>query len=859
MGRAGVLSSSPMLCAPLMAQSVEQMITDMHRAKTQGADVVEVASDLVGELKKTHQTGSKVIVSCYLNRPTPSKEELSRLVGIMQATEADIIKVVSCADNITELETLFHLLLHCQVPIIAYSVGERGIISQILAPKFGGSLVYGSLEGSSIPGLPTLDSLTEAYKVESINSETKVFGLISKPVGHSKGPILHNPTFRRVNYNGIYVPMFVDDLKEFFSVYSSPDYAGFSVGFPYKEAVVKFCDEVHPLAKSIGAANTIVRRPSDGKLIGYNTDCEASITAMEDALKEQGYINSKASPISALTGRQFVLVGAGGAGRALAFGAKSRGARIIIFDVDFVGFHNLQIVDGARRNSTLICAPVIAESVDQMLTQMKKAQELGADLVEIRVDFLKNFSPRQNLEVLIKQSPLPTLITYRPKWEGGEYDGQESKRQEALRLAIELGSDFVDVELKVAQGFFSSIQGKKPEKVKIIVSSHNYESTPSIEEIGELVARIQATGADIVKIATTALDITDNARMFHVLVHSQVPMIGLVMGERGLMSRILTAKYGGFLTFGSIEAGIVSAPGQPTIKDLLDLYNLRLIGSDTKIHGVIGNPIGHSKSPHLYNAAFKSVGFNGIYLPLLVDNVANYISTYSSPDFVGYSYTIPHKEDGLKCCDEVDPIAQAIGAISCMIRRPTDGKLMGYNVDYLGAIGAIEEALRGSNGTPPSVSPLAGKLFVVMGAGGAGKALAYGGYEKGARVVVANRTYEKAKELASKVGGQAMTLAELKDFHPEEGMILANTTSVGMKPRIEDTPLPKEALKHYSLVFDAIYTPKLTRLLREAQECGATIVYGTEMFINQAFVQFERFTGLPAPKQLIRDVLARNT
>ncbi|KAF2298581.1 hypothetical protein GH714_024198 [Hevea brasiliensis] len=478
---------------------------------------------------------------------------------------------------------------------------------------------------------------------------------------------------------------------------------------------------------------------------------------------------------------------------------------------------DLQIVDGARRNSTLICAPVMAESVDQMLVQMKKAKELGADLVEIRVDFLKNFSPRQNLEVLVKQSPLPTLITYRPKWEGGEYDGDESKRQEALRLAMELGSDFIDVELKVAQGFFSSIQGKKPEKVKIIVSSHNYESTPSIEEIG------------------------------------------LVMGERGFISRILAAKYGGFLTFGSIEAGVVSAPGQPTIKDLLDLYNIRQIGADTKIHGVIGNPIGHSKSPHLYNAAFKSVGFNGIYLPLLVDSVANYISTYSSPDFVGYSYTIPHKEAGLKCCDEVDPIAQAIGAISCMIRRPTDGKLMGYNVDYLGAIGAIEEALQGSNGTPASGSPLAGKLFVVMGAGGAGKALAYGGYEKGARVVVANRTYEKAKELASKVGGQAMTLGELKDFHPEEGMILANTTSVGMKPRIDDTPLPKEALKHYSLVFDAIYTPKLTRLLREAQESGATIVYGTEMFINQAFVQFERFTGLPAPKQLIRDVLARNT
>ncbi len=108
------------------------------------------------------------------------------------------------------------------------------------------------------------------------------------------------------------------------------------------------------------------------------------------------------------------------------------------------------------------------------------------------------------------------------------------------------------------------------------------------------------------------------------------------MGEKGFISRILSAKFGGFLTFGSIEVGVVSAPGQPTVKDLLDLYNFRQIGSDTKVHGVIGNPIGHSKSPHLYNGAFKSVNFNGIYLPLLVDNVANFLNTYSSPDFVGY-------------------------------------------------------------------------------------------------------------------------------------------------------------------------------------------------------------------------------
>ncbi|KAJ6737510.1 SHIKIMATE DEHYDROGENASE [Salix viminalis] len=236
-------------------------------------------------------------------------------------------------DDITEMERIFHLLSHCEVPAVAYSVGERGLISQLLCPKFGGALVYGSMEGSSIPGLPTLDNLKEAYKVDCIDSDTKVFGLVSKPVSHSKGPLLHNPTLRHANFNGIYVPMFVDDLKKFFDVYASPDFAGYSVGFPYKEAVVQFCDEVHPLAKSIGAVNTIIRRPGDGKLIGYNTDCEGSITAIEDALRDQKYVNGR-SLNSPLAGKQFVVVGAGGAGRAIAVGARSRGARLIVFDID---------------------------------------------------------------------------------------------------------------------------------------------------------------------------------------------------------------------------------------------------------------------------------------------------------------------------------------------------------------------------------------------------------------------------------------------------------------------------------------------------------------------------------------------
>ncbi|XP_075487097.1 bifunctional 3-dehydroquinate dehydratase/shikimate dehydrogenase, chloroplastic-like isoform X3 [Primulina tabacum] len=514
-----------------------------------------------------------------------------------------------------------------------------------------------------------------------------------------------------------------------------------------------------------------------------------------------------------------------------------------------------------RRNETLICAPLMADTVDQLVELMHKAKIKGADIVEIRLDHLKSFDPHFDVERLIKECPLPTLFTYRPTWEGGQYDGDEKSRFGALRTAMELGADHIDIELKAADEFNKFMNGNKPGKCKVIVSSHNYDCTPSAEELGNLVARIQAAGADIVKFATTALDITDVARVFQITVHSQVPIIAMVMGERGLMSRVLCPKFGGYLTFGTLEPGKVSAPGQPTIEDLVSLYNFRSIGPDTKVFGIIGKPVAHSKSPLLYNGAFKSENFNGVFVYLLVDNVPKFFETYSTSDFTGFSLmkleyhscTIPHKEVALTCCDEVDPVAKSIGAVNCLIKRP-DGKLFGCNTDYIGAINAIENGLQGSHNNTDG-SPLAGKLFIVIGAGGAGKSIAYGAKEKGARVVVANRTYDRARELAELVGGQALSLAELDSFHPESGMILANTTSIGMQPKVDETPVTKEALRYYDLVFDAVYTPKITRLLREAEEMGAKIVTGVDMFVGQAYEQYERFTGLPAPKELFKEIM----
>jgi 3-dehydroquinate dehydratase/shikimate dehydrogenase len=450
---------------------------------------------------------------------------------------------------------------------------------------------------------------------------------------------------------------------------------------------------------------------------------------------------------------------------------------------------------------------------------------------------------------------------HRPKWEGGEYEGDDEPRFEALQLAMELGAEYVDIELKVADKFMKFMSGKKPETCKLIVSSHNYHNTPSAEELGRLLAQIQATGADIVKIATTATEIVDVSRMFQILVHcqeKQVPIIGLVMNNRGFISRVLCPKFGGYLTFGSLEKGKESAPAQPTAADLINVYNIRQIGPDTKVFGIIGNPVGHSKSPILHNEAFRSVGLNAVYVPFLVDDLAKFLQTYSSPDFAGFSCTIPHKEAAVRCCDEVDPIARDIGAVNTIIRKP-DGKLVGFNTDYVGAISAIEDGIRATQSTYSTTSPLAGRLFVVIGAGGAGKALAYGAKEKGARVVIANRTFARAQELGNLIGGPALTLAELENYHPEEGMILANTTAIGMHPNVNETPLSKQALKSYAVVFDAVYTPKETRLLREAAECGATVVSGLEMFIRQAMGQFEHFTGMPAPDNLMRDIVLTKT
>lgn len=506
---------------------------------------------------------------------------------------------------------------------------------------------------------------------------------------------------------------------------------------------------------------------------------------------------------------------------------------------------------------TLLCTSLVATSVEGMLAEAQEAVANGADIVELRLDYLESFAPDTDLPRLISQCPLPAIATYRPVWEGGKYDGPEAQRLAALRLAALSGAAYVDVELKIAPVFFAA-KSELPATTKIIVSSHDYEKTASEEELQTLVERCYGAGADIVKFATMANDITDAHRVLSVLRRCPVPCIALAMGERGQITRLLAPKYGGFLTFGALSPERASAPGQPTLQQLSGMYGLKQQRRDTAVFGIVGNPVSHSRSPAIHNAALQQLGLNAVYVPLLVDDMPAFLATFTDADWVGFSVTIPHKQAALEGAQKVDAVAAQIGAVNTLVRQDDGLSLKGYNTDWSAAIAAIERGLdpAAPSSTDAATSPLAGKRVVVVGAGGAGRALAFGAAVKGAQVVVANRSVDKAADLAAQLSppAEACSLGDLASG-AVRGDVLVNTTSVGMHPQEDESPVPAEALGGYQLVFDAVYTPLHTRLLREAAAAGCAVVTGDTMFVGQAADQFRLFTGKEPPVELMSRVV----
>ncbi|NIA07615.1 MAG: shikimate dehydrogenase [Actinobacteria bacterium] len=507
---------------------------------------------------------------------------------------------------------------------------------------------------------------------------------------------------------------------------------------------------------------------------------------------------------------------------------------------------------------TLLAVPITAADTVLARQQILSAQAARADILEFRLDLMAD----SDWSALLAETSLPVIATARPTDQGGEFAGSESQRLDLLKKVAQARPAFIDFEFPhfigsaKAREFISSItcDSIDADKPGLIMSFHDFESVPS--NLDDIVSQISDTPAAVVKIVCFAQSIQDNFSLFDFAHQASRPSIILAMGQAGQISRVLAAKLGTFLSFSCLSTAESSAPGQISVDRLRSLYRWDRISRSTAVYGVIGFPLGHSLSPAIHNAAFEDIGFDGLYLPFLIEpayeRFAAFMDSFLAREFLdlrGLSVTIPHKENALRYLQQhnafIDPPAQRIGCVNTIVISP-DGNLAGYNTDLDAALDAL------TAGAGISHADLAGRAVAVLGAGGVARALVAGLTAAGADVFIYNRTAERARSLAEEFGATAIDLAELPQT---TARIIVNCTSLGMHPDTGASPFPCRCLSSDMIVFDTVYNPPRTRLLTQAVQAGAKTVNGTDMFINQAARQFSLWTNQPAPVHIMHQVL----
>lgn len=546
---------------------------------------------------------------------------------------------------------------------------------------------------------------------------------------------------------------------------------------------------------------------------------------------------------------------------------------------------------------TLLCVPIMVENPHEALDAALLARARGADLVEYRIDTLfqgeHDEANAKAVEMLVAESPLPCIITCRSASESGGiggvgerggYDGDDASR---IALFEKLGAldhppRYLDVELatlarsaNLRQKVLLAVEHDKQPRdlsTSLILSVHDFDGRPAdlFKKLGALRAE---HAARVHKIAWRARSLRDNLELFEILRERDRPTIALGMGEFGLMSRVLAPKFGGFLTFASLRDEAATAPGQPTIDDLLNLYRFRSIDRRTRVYGVIGWPVAQSASPHIHNAGFEAIEWNGVYLPLPIPATGGGWEHFKATlgallddrhlDFSGCSVTIPHKGHLLRFAREdrsrewvIDPIAARTGAANTLVvsDEGEGGRCSVHNTDAEGVLAPLRERL----------GVLSGRRVGVIGAGGAARAAAVALADAGATVLIHNRTGERASELVAHINGLEgphegpASVASAPDLASCE--VVINATPIGMTGGDAEGESALDAsvlgvMDETAIIFDTVYNPPETPLIRAASERGLTTIGGREMFIAQAALQFRLWTGREAPVALFGRVL----
>ncbi|MFO0965549.1 MAG: shikimate dehydrogenase [Gemmataceae bacterium] len=492
------------------------------------------------------------------------------------------------------------------------------------------------------------------------------------------------------------------------------------------------------------------------------------------------------------------------------------------------------------QGASLICAAIGRTRHKMMQIEIQEAAKRGARLIELRLDFL---AKAPDFKRLLAGKPCPLIATVRRAQDGGRWGGTEEERLMLLRQAIVAGFDYVDLETDVADGI------RRFGAVKRIISYHNLRNTPA--DLDELYEKMCGQDPDIVKIAVTAQQPEDNLRVLDLVRKQTKPTIAHCMGDLGTCSRVLGARFGAPFTYAAFNKERSLAPGIFSYEDLKRVYQYEDITSDADIFGVIGDPVAHSLSPLIHNRSFRDEKVNAVYVPFRVPRgeLADFLKSFETLGVRGYSVTLPHKEAAAKLAPEVDEAVELIGAANTLVKTP-DG-WHAFNTDGQAAIDSLREHLpKDSVGGPGHLS---NRTVLVLGAGGVARALAFSLQREGVPLSITNRTAERAQALAHEVGCKAI------DWGARHSVVcdtLINCTSVGMHPNVDECPIHASFLKPGLMVFDTIYTPETTMLIREAQSRGCHVLTGVDMFVRQAGLQFKLFTG-KAPNLTLMEKLVR--
>jgi 3-dehydroquinate dehydratase/shikimate dehydrogenase len=468
-----------------------------------------------------------------------------------------------------------------------------------------------------------------------------------------------------------------------------------------------------------------------------------------------------------------------------------------------------------------------------LLSKAKHELQQGERFLEFRLDYLKD--PSTGAEVIrdvLKGHPDTIILaTCRRKDNRGNFNGSIEEQIQCLTSAINSGARAVDLEIESAEVSATSLAVLR--HATFVVSYHNWETTPAIEPI---VKRLTKVPADLYKLVTTARKPSDSLRVLNsIKPAARSKWILLAMGEAGLPSRVLAPAFGCSYTYAAPSCTEGTASGQVSARALRHLYRAEKISRSAKIYAVIADPVKHSISPAVHNRGFQARRMDAVYLPFLVapSQLRDFMNTCDTLPINGFSVTIPHKERIIRYLDTIDPLARRIGAVNTVWKKA--GKWRGTNTDIHGITGPMAKKLKLTKAT-----------VLVAGSGGAARGAVFSLMDAGATVSITGRSMDKVKGLARVTGAEAIPRDQLGSRFFDA---FVNATPLGMHPKEDacffEGDIPAD------LVFDMVYNPARTLLIRRAEEQGCDVIPGLDMFMEQAAHQFEIFTGEQAPRAVM--------